>query len=458
MSKESILIIDDNELYIDALEAILRDDGYEEIFALTKGHNVLATLENNKIDLILLDISLPDVSGIELYSRIKENKLYSHIPIIFITGHGDVKIAVEAMKLGAFYFLSKPVQPYELQTLIRCALDNSKLQREIASLKVQLQTNQSLIIGKTPAIKKVMTRIAQVAHCDATVFVKGESGTGKSLVAKAIHESSLRSKHPFIAIDCGAIPSSLLESELFGHEKGAFTGAVRKKKGFFLRAHQGTLFLDEITNLPLELQPKLLRVIQEREITPIGSDKEIKVDVRIVTATNDNIEEMVNEGKFRRDLYYRLNVFSIDLPPLHQRREDIPLLAQHFLNKYSPNTKKSFSKEAMQTIINYDWPGNIRELDHAIEHAVIISNSKEIQKQDLPSALQSKTSSPSLNFDSLYTLKEMEKKYLEKVLMHTSYNQTQAAKILGIERKSLWRKLKRFEISIPQNENPNEAK
>ena len=291
--------------------------------------------------------------------------------------------------------------------------------------------------------------IAQVAPRDATVLIQGGSGTGKELVARAIHQNSARSTGPFVPVDCGGLDENLLATELFGHVKGAFTHAVGVRKGRFVSANGGTLFLDEIGNLPLALQIKLLRVLQEHEITPVGSDKTVKVDVRILAATNADLAAMVEEGTFRNDLFFRLNVVMIKLPKLRERIEDIPLLAQYFLQKYLPNKHKAthFSKQSLKVLMNYLWPGNVRELENAVERATIVSSGEEIQIEDLPEYLleKQKTASPN-NLPPLYTLQELEKQYIEQVLSHTKGNQTQAAKILGIDRKSLWRKVKRYEI------------
>jgi two-component system response regulator HydG len=408
------------------------------------------------VDIVISDVRLPDISGIDFCEKIKSNRSFQHIPVILITGFGDVEMAVQAMAKGAFYFLTKPIRYVHLFLLIQRALENSRLRRELAALKDEMEIFQKSckIIGKSNSMRKLFEKILQVAPHDVTVLVQGNSGTGKELVARAIHNKSLRKDAAFVAVDCVAISENLLESELFGHVKGAFTGAMTARKGIFLSANSGTLFLDEIGNLPISLQTKLLRVLQENEISPVGSDKIISVDVRIIAATNIDLLQMVEKGEFRKDLYFRLNVLNLKLPDLKDRIEDVPLLAQHFLDKPKKEKKlKKLAKSTLKVLMNHSWPGNIRELENVMEHALIVSSGSEILVEDLPENLQEGVAS-SCDFETTrpLSLREQEKKYIISVLKYAEYNQSKASQILEIDRKSLWRKIKKYGIIIPKTE------
>lgn len=450
-SQAHVLIVDDETMCLQLLQEVMAQGGYSSTTSTTCAQTI-KLLEQTLFDLILLDVNLPDGSGLDLCQKAKASRLNCHTPVILVTGYGSIKMAVEAMQLGAFYFVTKPVRCSEFLLLVKRALENSALSREVAKLKNKLLQGElsCSIIGKSHKMEQIFTAVAQVAPHDTTVLIQGESGTGKDLVARAIHQNSMRSQSPFITVDCGAISENLLESELFGHVKGAFTGAVADRKGLFQRANNGTLFLDEVGNLPLTLQVKLLRVLQEHEITPVGSDKTIKVDVRILAATNMPIKDMVASGAFRNDLFFRLNVVNIQLPPLKERAEDIPLLAQYFLTKHQGKAGRvtGFSKAALKLLLDYDWPGNIRELEHAMEHAVIVAQGENVQPDDLPEFLRAQREITPHRIAPMYSLEQVEKMYIEQVLKHTNYKQNQASMVLGIDRKSLWRKIRKYGIEV----------
>ncbi|NUM35370.1 MAG: sigma-54-dependent Fis family transcriptional regulator [Candidatus Brocadiae bacterium] len=460
--KPCILVVDDHLPSRVLLQEMLLDEGYDTVEA-ENGAKALEILQKNIFDIILLDIQLPDISGVDLCPKIKKIPFRSHIPIIFVTAYASIEIAVKAMETGAFYFLSKPIKQNELIFLIKRALEHSQLHREIARLKMELSEGKAIcaILGKSKKIQELLKMVAQVAPYNTSVLIQGNSGTGKELVAKAIHQNSMRKNGPFVTIDCGTLSENLLESELFGHVKGAFTGAIAERKGVFVRANHGTLFLDEIGNLSLALQVKLLRVLQEHEILPLGSDKQVPVDVRIISATNMPLQDMVSQGTFRSDLYFRLNVVNIHLCDLKDRSEDIPILAHHFLQKYqSKNPVTGIAKSAIKLLLQYNWPGNVRELENAIERAMILASGRELEADDLPPEILDKIKKLSIlepedllaNEDlsaNLVSLEDMEKEHIAKVLQKTNYNQTQAANVLGIDRKSLWRKIKKFELEMP---------
>jgi DNA-binding NtrC family response regulator len=450
-AQSHILIVDDEAMCLQFLQEVMVHGGYKTTTSTTCART-MELINETFFDLILLDVNLPDGSGLDLCKKIKESQLNCYTPIILVTGYGSIKMAVEAMQLGAFYFASKPVGCNELLLLVKRGLEHSALSREVSRLKNKLLQGEmsSSIIGKSHKMQQVFTAIAQVAPRDTTVLIQGESGTGKELVARAIHQNSPRCQNPFVTIDCGSISENLLESELFGHVKGAFTGAVAERKGLFQRANYGTLFLDEVGNLPLALQVKLLRALQEHEVTPVGSDKTIKVDVRIIAATNMSLTNMVAEGTFRNDLFFRLNVVNIQLPSLKERAEDIPLLAQYFLSKRQEKGSRvaGFSKSALKLLLDYDWPGNIRELEHAVEHAEIVAKGENLQAEDWPEALRVQKQITMHSIAPLYSLEQVEKIYIEQVLKHSNYNQNQATAVLGIDRKSLWRKIKKYSIEV----------
>lgn len=432
-----ILYIDDEIGALKAISAILKKQGYI-VYTATTAEEGIDILNTNSIDLLILDYRLPGMDGIELLKWMKLNEI--SIPTIMLTAYGTIERAVEAMKLGAYHYLVKPVDTSLLLNVIKEALDKSIKRDEL----IDKTSPFSEIIGKSKAMQEVFYVMQMVAESNANVLITGESGTGKELVARAIHKNSLRKSKPFVIVDCTTIPENLLESELFGYEKGAFTGAVERKIGLIELANEGTVFLDEIGELPLSLQKKFLRFIQEREIQRIGSTQRIKVDVRVISATNRDLEKLVKEGSFREDLYWRLNVVRINLPPLRDRKDDIPLLVNHFLNKFSKENNKPIPQlepEVMDALLNYDWPGNIRELANVIERAVVLSPSGLISIKHLPRRIQENTKWITTKENTLNLL-EVEKSLILKALNSTGWNQTKAAEILGISRKQLRTKMK----------------
>ncbi|MCS7163520.1 MAG: sigma-54 dependent transcriptional regulator [Thermodesulfovibrio sp.] len=434
-----VLYIDDEISALKAISAILKKEGYD-VYTTTTAEEGIEVLRNTDIDCILLDYRLPGMDGIELLKWLKINEMA--IPTIMLTAYGTIEKAVEAMKLGAYHYLIKPVDTEVLIDIIKEAIEKSKGNQKLEETESPFPE----IIGKSKPMQEVFYIMEMVAQTNANVLITGESGTGKELVAKAIHRKSLRSSKPFIVVDCTTIPENLLESELFGHEKGAFTGATERKIGLIELAHEGTVFLDEIGELPMSLQKKLLRFLQEREIQRIGSTQRIKVDVRVISATNRNLEKAVQEGLFREDLYWRLNVVRINLPPLRERKEDIPLLVNYFLNKFANENNKPVPKiepEVMDIFINNDWPGNIRELANVIERAVILSPSGVISIKYLPRRIQEKIGWIEKK-ENTFNLFEVEKSLILKALSCTGWNQTKAAEILGISRKQLRTKMKHY--------------
>ena len=433
----NILYIDDEISALKAISAILKKEGYI-VFTATTAEEGMNILKNNPVDCLLLDYRLPGMDGIDLLRWIKVSEIPVHT--IMLTAYGTIEKAVEAMKLGAYHYLIKPVDTELLLNVIKEAIDKSKGSKKSGELETPIPG----IIGKSKAMQEVFYIIQMVAESNANVLITGESGTGKELVARAIHNKSLRKTKPFVIVDCTTIPENLLESELFGHEKGAFTGATERKTGLIELANEGTVFLDEIGELSVFLQKKLLRFLQEKEIQRIGSTQRIKVDVRVISATNQDLEKAISEGNFREDLYWRLNVVRINLPPLRERKEDIPLLVNNFLNKFSKENNKPIPQlepEVMDVLINYDWPGNIRELANVIERAVVLSPSGLISIKHLPRRLQEKNQWSMIR-ENTFNLLEIEKTLILRALNSTGWNQTKAAEILGISRKQLRTKMK----------------
>ena len=455
MAKEKILVVDDEASHRTMLKAVLSSEGYQ-IFEADDGKTAIEAVEREFYDLILIDVRMTELDGIEAMQEIK--KISPAIPIIIMTAYGSVKTAVGALKSGAYDYLTKPLDIEELKILIHKALDHYRLREENIVLRERLadRFDFSRIIGKSKPMKDLFETLAMIAPSDATVLLYGESGTGKEIVANALHENSPRARRPFIKVSCAALPETLLESELFGHERGAFTGAVGRKEGRFQLANGGTIFLDEVSEMSPTTQVKLLRVLQEREFEPLGSTKTIRVDIRIIAATNKNLEEEVKEGNFREDLFYRLNVVPIELPPLRRRKEDVPLLARHFLNIYREKTQasiKGFLPKTMDLMIRYDWPGNIRELENAIERAVLLCQGEYISAEDLPHAVQGAEGEelPRVAVPSGMTLKEVAREVIVQTLEETEGNRTQTARILGISRKTLQNKLKEYGIQEGEN-------
>ncbi|MEG6616873.1 sigma-54 dependent transcriptional regulator [Peptococcaceae bacterium 1198_IL3148] len=446
-----ILIIDDEEYMCWALKRAMEQEGYHAVTA-TSGNQGINLLKEKGPSLILLDLKMPEMDGLEVLSIIRE--IHPNVPVIMITAHGTIQTAIEAMKLGAVDYITKPFDLDELKMVVKQALKYSKLVSEVSFLRSELSKKYGTIIGESQAMKEVMMLIDRVATTNATVMITGESGTGKEVTARAIHQASERRDNPFVPVNCAALPEQLLESELFGHEKGAFTGAVALRTGRFELADKGTIFLDEIAEMPLSMQAKLLRVIQERTFERVGGTETLKVDVRIVAATNKDIKKSVEKGEFREDLYYRLNVIHIQLPPLRDRKEDIPLLANNFLFKYMMGTHpvKNISKEAMDLLLSYNWPGNIRELQNVIERAVIICQGDTVLPEHLPKELQQnghEDVESIINFpDTGISLEQVEKELILKALTKSSGNQTKAAQLLGITRSALIYRSQKYNINL----------
>ena len=450
---EKILIVDDEKNMRLILNKILSKEGYE-IYQAENGKQALKEVKKSSPDLVLLDLKLPDINGIEVLEKIKQHD--NSIIVIILTAYGDIKNAVEAMKLGAYDYLKKPFDNEEMILVIKKALDNLRLSREVKLLRDRLDEKISIkeMMGESVPIRKVLKMVEMVAPTNMTVFLEGKTGTGKELISRLIHQKSNRRNKPFIAVDCGAIPESLFESELFGYEKGAFTGAVSTHIGKFEQANKGTLFLDEINNLPLNLQSKFLRAIEEKTIQRLGCKGDIQIDVRIIVASNINIIEEVNKKTFRDDLFYRLNEFKIDIPTLEERRDDIPTLSNYFLKEANLEMKKNIlgiSKDAMSALISYNWLGNVRELKNVIKRAVLLSHNGYITKDNLILLSSNSVSQKEeWNVKNLIkdgkTLDKMIEKFeieiIIEILKETNGNKTKAAKMLGLSRYTLYRKLK----------------
>ncbi len=444
-SKPSILIVDDEQVVRDSLVHWFTEEGYR-VEAAASAAEALARLAAGDLDLIIADIRMPGMDGLELLERIQSEQLDT--AVIIMTGYASVESAVRALKHGAFDYITKPFDPDDLSVVVRNAIEQQRLKRENRMLREQLTESLATteLIGQSEAMRRVREQIETVAPVDTTVLIVGESGTGKELVARAIHRLSPRRYNPMVVVHCGALTETLIESELFGHEKGAFTGAQYRKKGKFEAAHGGTIFLDEIADISLKTQTDLLRVLQEREIVRVGGTQPIKVDFRVIAATNRDLAELVKEGRFRSDLYYRLNVFTIHLPPLRERHGDVPLLAQYFLEKYSRQMNRKFTgfdRAAMEVLVSHNWPGNVRELENIIERAVVVGREPLIRASDLA------INRPVEASDDL-TLEAVERRHIIRVLEDFGWNQTQAAKALGIDRVTLYHKIRRYGLKPPE--------
>lgn len=457
MSSPHILVVDDEKNYLVLLDALLSEEGYD-VTVMQDPEMALMYLKESEVDVVITDFKMPGINGQELLERIKE--IHPQMPVIIMTAYGSVDGAVEAMKCGAFDYINKPFSNDDLLLSVSKAVKIADAYRKNKLLVESMEENHSIkkIIGVSPAIKELHLLIKKVAVTNANVLITGESGTGKELVAKAIHYSSKRKDQPFVAINCTALNPGVLESELFGHEKGSFTGAIAQKRGKFELAHGGTIFLDEIGEFPLELQPKLLRVIQEHAFERVGGLKTLKSDFRVIAATNKDLKKEVEQGRFREDLYYRLNVVNIELPPLRERPEDIPLLAGHFLKKYSrENNKdiKGFTPEAMQLLTAYNWPGNVRQLENIIESAVVLTQSDMIGVADLPAELKDESRQFKSAVDMLpdninlsESLEKIEAALIKRALVKSNFVQVKAAKMLGISKSLLQYKMKKYNISV----------
>lgn len=456
-ANNGILVVDDEAIVRQSCSRILSLEDFT-IETAGKGSEALKLLQKKSFDLVLTDLMIPDLSGIELLKRIKSE--WPDTEVIIITGYGTVKTAVDALKYGAYDYLEKPFTPEMLLSAVNRCLEKKKLSMENMRLKQEIHALYSLdnMIGSSREMQKVFKLVGTVASTNSTVLITGESGTGKELVARAIHYNSARSEQPFMVVDCGAIPENLMESEMFGHTKGSFTGAVATEEGIIETAQGGTVFLDEISNLPLSMQSKLLRLLQEKEFRPVGSKKTVKSEVRFIAATNRDLMEMVREGAFREDFFYRLNVFPISLPPLRDRKEDIPALAYHFLNKYSTEIGRAvphLSAEAMRKLIANDWPGNVRELENLIHRAVIVCEGATLKPEHVTMPLDEDFEIPA-TLDELKKVKkdlriksieELEKNFLMNALKRNKWNVSKTATDIGMQRTNLHALIKKYNIS-----------
>lgn len=438
--KETVLLIEDEKIMRVTLEDALKDGGYE-VTSFETGNAALQSFKTASFDLAVTDVMLPDMNGFDI---VREITSHSATPVIVMTAYGTIKDAVEAMKLGAFDYITKPFSLEEFLLIVQRALEIKRLKEENVRLRNDLGRCYCgpNIIGEGPAMQKVFALVEKVSASDSTVLILGESGTGKELIATTIHYQSKRKERPLIKVNCAALPEGLIESELFGHEKGAFTGALKRKPGRFELAHEGTIFLDEIGDLPLSTQAKILRVIQERQFERIGGTATLNVDVRIIAATNRDLADEVKSGRFREDLFYRLNVIPITLPPLRNRKEDMPLLIEFFMDRCRKKLSRNvrFSKDAVDLLISYDYPGNVRELENIIERCVTLSTGEVIDKNDLPfNTPETVSDKKSLLLSDIAA--DAEKNHIIRVLQTTQGNKTKAAELLGISRKTLWEKM-----------------
>lgn len=452
MTRPRLLIVDDETAILDTLRILLKREDYE-IHTAASGQQGLDAISEFRPDFILSDIRMPGVGGIEILKAAQE--LDPNLPVILMTAQASLQSAIQAVNQGAFHYIQKPFSNDELLVILRRAVESRQLKRENQALKKEIRrrdaSEASRPAGKSPNFLEVLKLAETVAPTDSTVLISGASGAGKEVLARYIHGLSDRNGGPFISINCGALPENLLESELFGHVKGSFTGAVRDKQGLFVAAEAGTFFLDEVGEMTAATQVKLLRVLQEREVVPVGSTEPIPVDVRIIAATNRDLEEEIRRGSFRSDLYYRLNVITLHLPPLNERREDIPILADHFLTRFAARREKSptrLSAEALSALQAYDWPGNVRELENALERAAVLSKDGEIPASALPARVTAEKQRP-LVADTLPpnpTLEIIERAYVLWVLQSEGGNKSRAAEVLGIDPSTLYRKLLRYGI------------
>jgi DNA-binding NtrC family response regulator len=440
-----ILAVDDDPEMCGLLCDALGGEGFS-VLAVGESLEASKILRREEFDVIVTDLRMKGLKGLDLLEEAKKNAPLT--PVIIITAFGTIESAIQAMKMGAYDYLRKPFQIDELVLTVRKALENRLLKKEVVRLKKEVESRYHFhdLIGKSPSMQKIYDLIGRIRESSSNVLITGESGTGKELVAKAIHYNGLRKEGPFITVNCAAIPETLLESELFGYKRGAFTDAKADKKGLVFEAHEGTLFLDEITEMPLVLQAKLLRMIEEREVRPLGDNHSYPVDARIISASNRDIRSLIREGRFREDFYYRLKVIDIELPPLRERREDIPLLVKHFVGKFSDKAKKKIkgvSEDALKLLVDYPWPGNVRELENVIQRAIALGRNETIFPDDLPSSMLQEIKEDVLDrgLQEKYTIDQLEREYIRKVLIETGGNKSKAADILGLDRKTLYRKL-----------------
>ena len=449
---KTILVVDDEESICQSLRGILVDEGYEVLIAKS-GEESLKIIDEELPDLVLLDIWLPGIDGIEALKIIKSD--FPHIQVVMMSGHGTIETAVKATKLGAFDFIEKPLSLDKVVLVVNHALDLVRLEDENKLLR-QKFTQDYELTGNSSSIKELKEVIGIIAPTNAWILIMGENGTGKELVARSIHRQSKRLQKPFVEVNCAAIPEELIESELFGHEKGAFTGATEKKRGKFELAHEGTMFLDEVADMSLKAQAKILRILQEKKIERVGGSKVIETDVRVLAATNKNLEEEMEEERFRQDLYYRLNVIPLRIPPLRDRKEDIPLLVDHFLKDFSLKEgaeKKTITDDALAVLMNHDWPGNVRELKNIVDRLVIMTPSDIISGDDIPPLMKEsqkvKEDVTFLSQSSFKTAKvEFEKEFIARKLQESNGNVSKTAELIGLERSNLHRKIKSYGLEV----------
>jgi two-component system, NtrC family, response regulator AtoC len=448
--KRKILVIDDNKSTLRVIKAILEQEGYE-VFIAASDEEALSVLKKDEIHLCLLDLKMPGSGGIELYKKMKQ--IDDYLTVVIMTAYGTVESAVTAMKLGIENYLQKPLNFEELKIIIRKLFEKIEMREDLAILKGQREGRDIFenMIGRARKMREVFKKIINIARTDSTVLITGESGTGKEMAARAIHNMSKRKDGKMITMNLAAIPEGLQESELFGYEKGAFTGAYNAHKGKFEVSDKGTIFLDEVGNINYKVQAKLLRVIEERRVEPLGSNKSINIDVRIISATNSDLKKEVEKGSFREDLYYRLNVIHLDMPPLRERKADIPLLSNYFMKEVCLKNnmqEKLITDAAMERLMEYNWPGNIRELRNVIEEAVVISSGQVIEPDNLNMSYYKKTNNAQeIAIPDNMPLYELEKKTIVNALVRTKGNQTRAAKLLGISRKIIMKKIEKYGIA-----------
>ena len=447
-----ILIVDDDRAMCQLLIDLLGEEGYETGVAYD-GESALDKYRTNRFDLTITDLMMPKMKGIELVTRLRE--IDSGALVLLITAFGTIESAVEAMRAGAFHYVTKPFHNDEILIQVKRAIEQKSLREELRRLRTEVQARDRFqnIIGQSAAMQRILEVVGQVSDLHANILIEGESGTGKELIARAIHSASARAAGPYVPINCAAIPETLLESELFGYVRGAFTDARKDRRGLFQEASGGILFLDEISEIPLTLQAKLLRILEDKEVRPLGANQVEKVDTRVLSASNRNLDEQVRAGKFRQDLYYRLNVIRIELPPLRQRSEDIPLLVNHFIGKFAESAKrviKGIDPAALAVLQSHDWPGNIRELEHVLERAVLLGKDDTVGLDDLPQQMIAHGERAFVAGQAVakqLTLRDLEREYIGKVLETTHGNKTEAARILGVDRTTLYRKLEEYKIA-----------
>jgi DNA-binding NtrC family response regulator len=440
-----ILVVDDDLEMCRYLSDVLQEEGYS-VTVRNDSLEASKAIKREEFDVIVTDLQMRGLKGLDLLKE--TGRVAPFTPVIIITAFGTIESAIKAMKMGAYDYLTKPFQVDEFLLTVEKALEHRYLKKEVLRLKKEVETRYQFhqLIGRSPAMRKIYELIERISDSASNVLITGESGTGKELVAKALHYNGIRKEGPFVAVNCAAIPETLLESELFGYKKGAFTDAKTDKKGLMFEAKEGTLFLDEITEMPSTVQAKLLRVIEEREVRPLGDTLSYPVDVRIIATTNRDISSLTKEGQFREDLYYRLRVIDIELPPLRERREDIPLLVQHFIDKFGVATKKKISgvsEDVLKVLLNYAWPGNVRELENVIQRAMTLTQHEVIVPEDLPSTIFPAEKEELLEgaLREKYTMEQLEREYIRKVLIDVGGNKSKAAERLGLDRKTLYRKL-----------------